>query len=295
MSLSSMTGFGLHRGEAEGLSWVWELKSVNGKALDLRLRLPPGFEALETTLRTRLSQHIKRGNVQANLSVTSQMESAPLTVNEAVLAQLVTVAERIRQKHGGGPVAVEQLLGLRGVVEQAQPQGPAELAEKHGAILLASFEAAAAALDEARRNEGQRLKLIIEQQLQKIHDLTIAARDCPARSVEAVKARLAEQVAKLVDSGHKLEPDRLHQEAVMIATRADIQEEIDRLFAHVSEARVLITGREPSGRKLDFLAQEFNREANTLCSKSQDISLTSIGLDLKTVIDQMREQIQNIE
>lgn len=295
MSLSSMTGFGLDRGEADGLSWVWELKSVNGKALDLRLRLPSGFETLEPSLRTRLGQHIKRGNVQANLSVTHQAESSGISINEAVLKELAAAAEKLRAQYGGAPIAVEQLLGLRGVVEQAQAQAPSDLAEVHAPALFASFEAAAAGLDQSRRKEGERLKAILTQQLQRIEDLVAAARDCPARSLEATKARLTDQVQKLIDTGHKLDPDRLHQEAVILATRADIQEEIDRLTAHVAGARSLIAAGEPTGRKLDFLAQEFNREANTLCSKSQDISLTNIGLDLKTVIDQLREQVQNIE
>lgn len=296
MPLSSMTGFGVDRGEVEGLSWAWELKSVNGKALDLRLRLPTGFETLEPTLKIRLSQHCKRGNVQANLSVTSSAEAGSVVINEAVLAQYAAAAERLRKQYGGGALEVGQLLGLRGVIEQSQAQSPVgDLAEKHGAVLLASFETAAAALDQSRRKEGEQLRLVLAQQLDRIEELTIAARDCPARSIESVKERLSELVAKLLESSSKLDPDRLHQEAVIIATRADIQEEIDRLFAHVKSARSLIAQAEPSGRKLDFLAQEFNREANTLCSKAQDIRLTGIGLDLKTTIDQMREQVQNIE
>ena len=295
MTLSSMTGFGQGSGEKSGLHWQWEIKSVNGKALDIRCRLPPGFEALEAVVRTTLSQHIKRGNLQVSLTTTGATTLETVIVNEAVLEQVVAIAERLRDLIGGVPLSAEALMGLRGVLEVAQPSQSEADIEARLADVTASLGKAALALNVSRREEGKRLAVVINAQLEKIENLTIAARDCPARSTEAIRTRLKEQVARLLDTGANFDPDRLHQEAVMIATRADIQEEIDRLFAHIEAARALIASPEPAGRKFDFLAQEFNRETNTLCSKALDKTLTAIGLEMKTTIDQMREQVQNIE
>ena len=295
MTLSSMTGFAQSSGEKAGLHWQWEIKSVNGKALDIRCRLPAGFESLEAVARTSLAQHIKRGNLQVTLTTSGATALDAVVVNETVLEQVVAIAERLRDRIGGMPLSAEALLSLRGVLEVVQPtQNEAEM-EARLVDVTATLGEAAIALNLARREEGARLAAVLNVQLGKIEALTIAARDCPARSVDAVKLRLKEQVARLLDTGANFDVDRLHQEAVMMATRADVQEELDRLFAHIEAARVLITSPEPAGRKFDFLAQEFNREANTLCSKALDKTLTAIGLELKTTIDQMREQVQNIE
>ena len=295
MALSSMTGFAQNSGEKDGLHWQWEIKSVNGKALDIRFRLPSGFEGLETAARASLSQHIKRGNLQVVLTTSGTIAADTVVVNEAVLEQVLGIAERLRDRIGGMPLNAEALMGLRGVLDVVQPlQSEAEMESRVKGVRQ-SLEVAAKALDKARREEGARLANVLSLQLDKIESLTTAARDCPARSVEAIKARLKEQVARLLETGATFDPDRLHQEAIMISTRADIQEELDRLFGHVEAARALMASPEPAGRKFDFLAQEFNREANTLCSKALDKTLTNIGLELKTVIDQMREQVQNIE
>jgi uncharacterized protein (TIGR00255 family) len=295
MALSSMTGFAQNSGEKDGLHWQWEIKSVNGKALDIRFRLPSGFEGLETAARASLSQHIKRGNLQVVLTTSGTIAADTVVVNEAVLEQVLGIAERLRDRIGGMPLNAEALMGLRGVLDVVQPlQSEAEMESRVNGVRQ-SLEVAAKALDKARREEGARLANVLSFQLDKIESLTTAARDCPARSVEAIKARLKEQVARLLETGATFDPDRLHQEAIMISTRADIQEELDRLFGHVEAARALMASPEPAGRKFDFLAQEFNREANTLCSKALDKTLTNIGLELKTVIDQMREQVQNIE
>ena len=295
MALSSMTGFAQNSGEKDGLHWQWEIKSVNGKALDIRFRLPSGFEGLETAARASLSQHIKRGNLQVVLTTSGTIAADTVVVNEAVLEQVLGIAERLRDRIGGMPLNAEALMGLRGVLDVVQPlQSEAEMESRVKGVRQ-SLEVAAKALDKARREEGARLANVLSFQLDKIESLTTAARDCPARSIEAIKARLKEQVARLLETGATFDPDRLHQEAIMISTRADIQEELDRLFGHVEAARALMASPEPAGRKFDFLAQEFNREANTLCSKALDKTLTNIGLELKTVIDQMREQVQNIE
>ena len=295
MALSSMTGFAQSSGEKDGLHWQWEIKSVNGKALDIRCRLPSGFEALEAVSRSTLAQHIKRGNLQVTLTTSGAATPEAVVVNEAVLEQVLTIAEKLHDRIGGVPLSAVSLMGLRGVLDVVQPtQTEAEIAARL-ANVAGSLEIAAVALDTARRAEGARLSTVISAQLVRIEHLVVAARDCPARSVEAIKQRMREHVARLLDVGASFDKDRLHQEAILIATRADVQEELDRLFAHLEAARSLIASPEPAGRKFDFLAQEFNREANTLCSKALDKTLTAIGLELKTVIDQMREQVQNIE
>ncbi len=295
MTLSSMTGFAQSSGEHAGLHWQWEIKSVNGKALDIRCRLPQGYEALEIAARTTLAQHIKRGNLQVSLTTTGITKLESVVVNEAVLEQVVRIAEKLRDRIGGAPLRAEALMGLRGVLEVIEPIPNVEDSAGPLAEVTRGLEAAALALDVSRREEGARLASVLKAQLQKIESLTVAARDNPARSVDAIRARIKEQVGRLLDTGANFDSDRLHQEAVMIATRADIQEEIDRLFGHIEAAEMLMTSPEPAGRKFDFLMQEFNREANTLCSKALDRSLTAIGLELKTTIDQMREQVQNIE
>ena len=295
MALSSMTGFAQSSGEKDGLHWQWEIKSVNGKALDIRCRLPSGFEALEALARSTLSRHIKRGNLQVTLTTSGTTASEAVVVNQAVLEQVLGIAEKLRDRIGGAPLNAEALMGLRGVLDVVQPSQSEGEVEARLAVVSSSLEKAATALDAARRAEGARLSVVISVQLEKIESLVGAARDCPARSVEAIKARMQEQISRLLDIGINFDQDRLHQEAILIATRADIQEELDRLFAHLDAARTLIASPEPAGRKFDFLAQEFNREANTLCSKAMDKTLTAIGLELKTVIDQMREQVQNIE
>lgn len=295
MTLSSMTGFAQSSGEKAGLHWQWEIKSVNGKALDIRCRLPSGFEALEAIARTTLSQHIKRGNLQVTLTTSGATTFESVVVNEAVLEQVVSIAEKLRDRIGGMPLSSEALLSLRGVLEVVQPTQNENEIEARLADVSDSLASAAVALNRSRREEGARLSAVIGAQLEKIEGLTVAARDCPARSIEAIKLRLKEQVARLLDTGASFDADRLHQEAIVVATRADIQEELDRLFAHIEAARALISSPEPAGRKFDFLAQEFNREANTVCSKAMDKTLTAIGLELKTTIDQMREQVQNIE
>jgi uncharacterized protein (TIGR00255 family) len=295
MTLSSMTGFAQSTGAHDGLTWQWEIRSVNGKALDVRARLPQGFEALDVVARNVIASHVKRGNVQIALSIGSMAAQGAVVVNEQVLAQITKLAEDLRKRLGGPPLQAESLLSLRGVLDVTQGVASPETIEAQMAAMQASLAEAVKALVAMRKAEGARLAAILSAQLNRIEQLTIAARDCPARSPDAVRSRLKEQVERLLEASDTFEPTRLHQEAVLIATRADIQEELDRLFAHIEAARGLAASPEPAGRKFEFLAQEFNREANTLCSKALDTSLTAIGLDLKTVIDQLREQVQNIE
>ena len=212
-----------------------------------------------------------------------------------MLDQYLALAKDLHNKLGGEPPRVDNLMAMRGVLEvMPTPIDEAEQTSRDYGI-LSSLTEAVTALNTARLEEGGRLKITLDDQVSRIAELTQAAASNPARTVEAIKARLKEQVTKLLETSTSFDPDRLHQEAVMIATRADIQEEIDRLIAHVAAAKELLISKEPVGRKLDFLAQEFNREANTLCSKAGDKSMSAIGLELKTIIDQLREQVQNIE
>ena len=295
MPLSSMTGYARASSALDGLHWQWEIKSVNGKGLDVRCRLAPGFETLDLPVRELAQKHLKRGNVQIALTCDRGAAGQQLAVNEAALEQVVVLAERLRERLGGSPPQVESLLALRGVMDVAAPlEDEAEITRRDKAMLKSADEAFQA-LTLMRKAEGAKLATVLTLHLDRIEKLTIAARDNPARTVEAIRARLGEQVARLMEANASFDKDRLHQEAVLLATRADIVEEIDRLFSHIEAARRLLLSSDPAGRQLDFLSQEFNREANTLCSKASDRSLTAIGLELKTVIDQMREQVQNIE
>lgn len=295
MPLSSMTGYARASAALDGLHWQWEMKSVNGKGLDVRCRLAPGFETLDLPVRELAQKHLKRGNIQIGLTCDRGDAGQQLAVNEAALEQVVVLAERLRERLGGSPPQVESLLALRGVMDVAVPQEDAAEIARRDKAMLKSADEAFQALTLMRKAEGAKLATVLGLHLGRIEKLTIAARDNPARTVEAIRARLAEQVARLMEANASFDKDRLHQEAVLLATRADIAEELDRLFAHIEAARRLLLSSDPAGRQLDFLSQEFNREANTLCSKASDRSLTAIGLELKTVIDQMREQVQNIE
>jgi uncharacterized protein (TIGR00255 family) len=295
MSLFSMTGFSRSSATRGGMHWQWDIKSVNGKALDIRCRLPAGFEHLEVPVRERVGRKIKRGNLQISLVIQGTAGEEIITVNEAALAQVIEIARRLQKDLGGEPPRAEGLLALRGILEPIKKEDDEQEAKLRDEAMLSSLDEAIAGLVAARQAEGSKLADVIHRQLDRIAELTSSARDNPARSPEAIRARLAEQVQRLLDASSSFEPERLHQEAVLLATRADIQEEIDRLKAHVEAARKLVASPDPAGRAFDFLAQEFNREANTLCSKASDTSLTHIGLELKTVIDQMREQVQNIE
>jgi uncharacterized protein (TIGR00255 family) len=290
-----MTGFARADGSNDACRWTWELRSVNGKALDIRLRLPPGFEYVEGPAREKLGGALARGNVQASLTTQDQPRAARIRINEAVLAEVVAAMRRLGETIPLQPPTVDGLLAIRGVVETAEIVETDEERLALAAAILADLDGALAALVTARQAEGKAIGAVLGARLDEIGKLVAAAEASPARTPEAIRARLAEQVAALLDASQRLDEDRLHQEAALLATRADIREELDRLTAHIAAARGLLGETGPVGRRLDFLAQEFNREVNTLCAKANDRSLTAIGLDLKAVVDQFREQIQNVE
>jgi uncharacterized protein (TIGR00255 family) len=295
MALKSMTGFARAEGAHGDISWSWEARSVNGRNLDLRLRLPPGFEALEIRARGLCQERLARGNCTINLAIKRDGKQTEIRLNEAALAQAQAVAERAQSLTKLKAVRLDTLLAMRGVVEAVEAE---ESEEAQAALFHALIAGLASALDllvVARASEGQRLERVIEKQLAAIEGLVERASNAAARQPEAIATRLAEQIARLTEGASMLDPERLHQEALLIAAKADIQEELDRLRAHVAAANELIGSDQPVGRKFEFLAQEFNREANTLCSKAADIEISRTGLELKTVIDQLREQVANIE
>lgn len=295
MSIASMTGFARAQGTAGSYGWAWEIKSVNSKGLDLRLRLPPGWDAVETSARASAAKSLARGAVTANLEVKREGATPTVRVNEEILAAVLTTIRSVAKRVDAERPSLDGILGLKGVIDVTDAEeNPAERKSAEGAI-IAGFEAALAELVTARRREGEALLQILLGRLEEIARLVAAAEASPARKPEAIRAKLAEQVAMLLDTGAKFDSDRLHQEALLLAAKVDVREEIDRLTAHVAAARELLQKGGPAGRRLDFLAQEFNRESNTLCAKSNDASLTAIGLELKATVDQFREQVQNLE
>jgi uncharacterized protein (TIGR00255 family) len=295
MTLQSMTGFARSDGSRDGASWHWELRSVNNRGLDLRLRLPPGFEAIDSKVRDRIAKSITRGSVNATLSVTRRTAGADVRVNQAALDRVTAIAIRLAKELGAATPKAEELLGLKGVLDVVEEAEDPDIAAALQASVLASLDQALAGLMSARAEEGTRLKDVIARQIDEIARLAAAVEAAPARSIDAVRRRLAEQVSRLIETGQGLDPVRLHQEAVLLATRADVEEELKRIAAHVAAARTLLEDGGAVGRKFDFLAQEFNREANTLTSKAADQEIAQAGLSLKVVIDQLREQVQNIE
>lgn len=295
MALESMTGFARASLEDEIGAVYWELRSVNGRGLETRLRLPPGHERLEQPARQHIAQRFSRGTIQATLNITQAASTRRPVVNEELLFDLARLAQRLVEEYEAEPARADGLLGLRGVLETPDATADEESAEKLDALALAALDSALDELSAARKAEGQSLRLILEEQLDKIEELTIKAEADPSREPSSIRARLEEQVRLLMETAPELDEMRLHQEAALLATKADIGEELDRLKTHILAARSLLSGAGPVGRRLDFLAQEFNRESNTLCSKSNAASITAIGVELKAVIDRFREQVQNLE
>jgi uncharacterized protein (TIGR00255 family) len=295
MALSSMTGFARCHGVSGPYAWTWEIKSVNGKGLDVRLRTPAGWDAVELPVRARTAETLSRGSVQANLTVERSGAAATVRVNAPVLDAILSAVRDFGTKIKASPPSLDGLLGLKGVIEITDAEEDQAERRTAEAAVVAGFSAALASLAEMRRGEGAVLGRVLAARLDEIAALVGRAEQAPGRRAEAIRARLAEQIAALLEQSERFDPDRLHQEAIMIATRADVREELDRLHAHVAQARRLIGDGGPIGRRLDFLAQEFNREANTLCAKANDVELTNIGLELKAAVEQFREQVQNVE
>jgi uncharacterized protein (TIGR00255 family) len=296
MPLKSMTGFGRAGGQDSGASWTWELRTVNGRGLDMRFRLPSSLEAFELRLREEIGKTLARGNCAISLNLKQVSSGADFRLNEAALLRFEALAERARELTGRTEVlSLAALLNMKGVVESVEGQ---QSEESSGGLiegLFASFQQALAAVAEARLAEGGRLAAVLAEKLTEIEALVAEAESSPSRTPEAIRDRLRVHLQRIFGEDVEIDRDRLYQEAVMLATRADIEEEIKRLKSHVAGARELLAENQQVGRKFEFLAQEFQREANTLCSKSNAADITRIGLRLKSAIDQFREQVQNVE
>jgi uncharacterized protein (TIGR00255 family) len=291
-----MTGFARSEGTSGRYRWAWELRSVNGKGLDIRMRLPQGMEGLEPEIRHLLSQYVTRGNVQVGLTVQVSENRVEAVVNRDALDALL----KLRDDLGDGlvdpaPIRLDALLSIRGLVEFKEASDDPEAIASRDADILAGLERAVHSLSEMRRIEGDALCRLLSDQVSHIEDLARIVEADPSRQPDEIARRLESQLNALIGAAATLDRDRLHAEVALLAARADLREEIDRLKAHVAAARDLLAIGGPVGRKLDFIAQEFNRESNTICSKSNAVAVTSAGIELKVVIDQFREQVQNLE
>jgi len=295
MSIASMTGFAREAGVTGSYQWAWELKTVNGRGLEIRVRTPSGLDAIGEEARGRILKALTRGQGQLNLSLGKASAAAKVRVNQDVLQSLLSAIGGLSLPDNVKPASLDGLLSVRGVVELDDDVADPLQDEELVAALRAGIGALINSIKAVRLQEGQALAVVLGQQLDIISRLVDEAEAAPARQPDAIRARLEAQIAELLDGKASLDPARLHQEAVLIAARADIREELDRLRAHVDAARGLIQEGGSVGRRLDFLAQEFGREANTLCAKANDVSLSRIGLELKAVIEQFREQVQNVE
>lgn len=306
--MRSMTGFGASQGGGDGVEWRWDLRSVNGRGLEMRFRLPPGWETQERTWRARLSARLSRGSVTAWLGIAGAAGESEARLDMAALdralAAVATAAERIEAAGlQAGPVSPTEVLALRGVYGEERAGAAVDRVDPALAeAVTAGFDAALDALETSRRAEGARLAEILTDRLDQVDALRADAAVAAARRGASVAERLRQRVGAIVDATTtgsngqlSLDEGRLAQELALLAVKADVTEELDRLGAHSASARSLLTLSEPSGRKLEFLAQELNREANTLCAKSQDAALTDVGLRLKATIDQIREQAANVE
>ena len=292
-----MTGFARAHGTSGAYAWTWELKSVNAKGLDLRLRLPPGWDALEIPVRARAAEALSRGTVYATLTANRAGVPPVVRVNEPVLSAVLSTLRGLAGTGRGGAAEPRRYPGIEGrdrSHRRRRKRGGAPRGVEAAIVDGLSVRRLPALLD-MRRHEGEALGQLLAARLAEIAALAARAEAAPGRRPEAIRARLAEQVATLLGASDRFDADRLHQEAILIAAKADVREELDRLSSHVAQAERLIGQGNAVGRRLDFLAQELHREANTLCAKASDVELTTIGLELKTVVEQFREQVQNLE
>jgi uncharacterized protein (TIGR00255 family) len=295
MPLQSMTGFARREGSSGRYRWVWELRSVNGKGLDLRLRLPPGLERFESDCRRLASQYFSRGNLQIGLSLNGAETAVQAVVNREALAAVLKLREQLGDLVDPAPLKFDTLLSIRGIVDFREPEESESERAVRDAEVLSGLELALADLRTMREEEGRALGQVLLAQVDRIEKLAEIIENDPSRSPSAIAERLAQQVALIMDNASSVDRERLHAEVALLATKADLREELDRLGSHIAAARDLLTRGGPVGRKLDFLAQEFNRESNTICSKSNAAAVSAAGIELKVVIDQFREQVQNLE
>lgn len=293
MTVSSMTGFARAEGAQDGYAWTWEVRSVNGKGLDVRSRLFGG-ERLEPAVRDAVSKRFKRGSIGVTLNVVRPDDTASYRVNRDLLGDLISLTEELDASSKLDAGTIADLLNVRGVLEAVEQTEDEDSRDARDAEILKTLDEVLGQLAENRAEEGAKLQALLNGHIDRIEEIVTAAENCAGARADAIRARLKRQIGELMDA-NQFDADRLHQEAALIATKVDVREEIDRLKAHIVAARDMLKKGGPTGRKLDFLCQEFNREANTLCSKANDIDLTNCGMELKVTIDQLREQVQNVE
>jgi uncharacterized protein (TIGR00255 family) len=294
-----MTGYARAQGSDERRRWVWEARSVNGRNLEIRCRVPPGFDRLENPARNAVGAHLKRGNVSLTLTVTSEQQGKPLRINRALLAELAVLVEEVRKGTGAAAPTADGLLRVRGVIEEETEgaEGDEAIAALDRALSVTLGEVLKA-LGAARAAEGKALDRVIDGHVVEIENLCKRAAERATAQIGTLRTRFDSQLGELLERAPPLSEERFAQEVALLVGKADVREELDRLAAHIAQARTLLAEARPDnpvGRKFDFLCQEFNREANTLCSKSADIELTRIGIDLKGAVERMREQVQNVE
>jgi uncharacterized protein (TIGR00255 family) len=295
-NFNSMTGFARAEGSAGDSTWVWEAKSVNAKGLDVRCRLANGFESIEPVVRDRTQARFRRGNITIGLQVARTRPVAAYRINTEALEGVRDALPKLREMFPDlAPASLDGLLQLKGVMEAGDENLVADAREALEAALLADLDAMLESLAQARTAEGRHLHEVLAEQLSAIDKLRREAENLASAQPDAIKTRLAEQVSELLGAVPALPAERLAQEAAVLMLKADVREELDRLGAHCEAARGLLSDGQAVGRRFDFLCQEFNREVNTICSKSVDIGLTRVGLDLKAMIERMREQVQNVE
>lgn len=290
-----MTGYAAADGALGSVAWTWEARSVNGKGLDVRLRLPPGLDALEAPAKAASAKRFARGNVSIALRVDQGDAPPSLRINRPLLDRLIALSREIGAQSDIAPPRLDGLLAVRGVIETVETEEAPEAAKAREAAMLASLDTALEGLARARGEEGARLAQSVVELIDEIERLVARARDVAALQPQIIRQRIRARLDEIMAAGTTVAEDRLAQELALLAVKADVAEELERLTSHVAQARELVGAKEPAGRRLDFLAQEFNREANTLCSKSTDTALTRIGLDLKLAVDRLREQAQNVE
>ncbi|ASY68248.1 Protein YicC [Sinorhizobium fredii CCBAU 25509] len=295
MPLQSMTGFARREGSSGRYRWAWELRSVNGKGLDVRLRLPQGLERFEPECRRLAPQYFSRGNLQIALSVSGGETAVEAVINRGALDAVLKLREQLGDLVDPTPLRFDTLLSLRGIIDLREPEESETERSARDADIVKGLELSLADLMAMRKDEGTALEKVLLAQVERIEELTATVENDPSRSPSAIAARLAQQVALIMDNASSIDRERLHAEVALLATKADLREEVDRLRSHIAAARELLTKGGPVGRKLDFLAQEFNRESNTICSKSNAAAVSAAGIELKVVIDQFREQVQNLE
>ncbi|MBL4893754.1 MAG: YicC family protein [Emcibacter sp.] len=295
MTLSSMTGFARTSGSWENYHWTWEIKSVNGRSLDVRCRTPLGLDGIEQMARKATKDNIARGSVNINLQMNRESDGTSFKINQEMLDVLVEVATETAMKNHLPQPSLDALMGIRDVIQYVEAEDDEANLKARDAALKTSFEETLSAFKVSRDGEGAAMQNVLSALLDEIEQLVKQADSLAAELPEMIRKRYMDKVNALLDDKSGIDPERIAQEVVLLATKADIKEEIDRLYAHIDAGRKHLKAEGQIGRKLDFLTQEFNREANTLCSKASDIRLTEVGLSLKTSIDQFKEQIQNIE